>query len=491
MPAWRSLLAAWPHARLGASEGDVGLPAGQMGNSEVGHLNIGAGRPVLQDLPRIDAAISDGSFDRNPALVAAIERSASRGRPLHLISLIGPGGVHANDRHLVAVADLARRHGVGEILVHALLDGRDTPPRSGLAFVASLEDRLAAAHPGASIATVAGRYYGMDRDGRWERTAAAYRAIVHGTGWHRAADAAGAIAAAYERGESDEFVAPTIVGLARPVEAGDDIVHLNFRADRARQLSHALVDEPFGGFDRSGPTGRAAPAALRLTTLTEYEAGLPAAVAFPPEVVRSLAAAFAELGLRQLHVAETEKYAHVTYFLNGGREEPFAGEDRILVPSPRVSTYDLEPAMSARGVADAVVDGIRSGDFDLIVANFANPDMVGHTGDWDATVAGLAVVDDALARIVAALADADAADPTGSGSLLVVTADHGNADELLDGDGRTVTAHSLNPVPLLIAGRRATGRGLRDGVLSDIAPTLLEFAAIEPWEGMTGRSLLV
>jgi len=275
------------------------------------------------------------------------------------------------------------------------------------------------------------------------------------------------------------------------VETGDDIVHLNFRADRARQLSHALVDEPFGGFDRSGPTGRAAPAALRLTTLTEYEAGLPAAVAFPPEVVRSLAAAFAELGLRQLHVAETEKYAHVTYFLNGGREEPFAGEDRILVPSPRVSTYDLEPAMSARGVADAVVDGIRSGDFDLIVANFANPDMVGHTGDWDATVAGLAVVDDALARIVAALADADAADPTGSGSLLVVTADHGNADELLDGDGRTVTAHSLNPVPLLIAGRRATGRGLRDGVLSDIAPTLLEFAAIEPWEGMTGRSLLV
>ncbi len=498
MPAWRALLARWPHARLEASGEAVGLPAGQMGNSEVGHLNLGAGRPVLQDLPRIDAAIADGSFATRPALVDACGRAAATGRPLHVVSLIGPGGVHANDRHLVALAALARSHGVERVAVHALLDGRDTPPRSADGFVISLEERLAAAHPGARIATVGGRYYGMDRDKRWDRTAAAYRAIVHGVG-ERAASASEAVAAAYARDEGDEFVRPTVVGPSRDrdlVEAGDEIVHANFRADRARQLTHAFVDADFDAFERAGPDGRAAPADLRVTTMTEYEAGLPVAVAFPPEIVPSLAERFSDLGWRQLHVAETEKYAHVTYFFNGGREAPFPGEDRTLVPSPKVATYDLLPEMSAAGIAEAVVAAIRAGEHDVIVANFANPDMVGHTGDWSATIRGLAAVDDALRDIVAAL-DPDsgrsagaAPPPDATGWLLVVTADHGNADELRDEAGRPVTAHSLNPVPLLVAGRAVDGRALRDGVLADVAPTILELAGVEPWDGITGRSLL-
>ena len=490
MPVWRSLLARWPHARLGASEGAVGLPPGQMGNSEVGHLNLGAGRPVLQDLPRIDAAIADGSFDARPALVDACRRAARSGRPIHVVSLIGPGGVHAHDRHLVAFAALARRHGVSGVVVHALLDGRDTPPRSALGFIDSLERRLAAAHPAARIATVGGRYYGMDRDGRWERTASAYRAIVHGVG-ERAGSARDAVSAAHLRGEDDEFATPTVIGPGNDlIDPGDELVHANFRADRARQLTHALVDETFEAFDRAGPDGRPAPAALRVTTMTEYEAGLPVAVAFPPELVRSLAEAVSDVGWRQLHVAETEKYAHVTYFFNGGREAPFPGEDRILVPSPRIATYDLQPEMSASGVADAIVDAVRADRHDLIVANIANPDMVGHTGDWDATLQALAAVDVALGRIAGALDGHDAADPAGPGSLLLVTADHGNADELRDETGGAVTAHSLNPVPILAVGPAVVGSRLRDGILADVTPTILELAGLPRWDGMTGRSLI-
>jgi 2,3-bisphosphoglycerate-independent phosphoglycerate mutase len=493
MPTWNRLLARWPHSILGASEGDVGLPPGQMGNSEVGHLNLGAGRPVLQDLPRIDAAIADGSFFDRPALLAACRRAADGGGVLHLVSLIGPGGVHANDRHLVALAELAARSGVPRVRVHALLDGRDTPPSSALAFVADLERRLAASHPDAAIASVGGRYFAMDRDGRWDRVERGYDAIVHAESDHHAATAAAAIDAAYARGETDEFAAPTVIdGTAGAIRDGDAVIHANFRADRARQLAHALADGPaFSGFDRTSPAGRPAPSGLLVVTMTEYEAGLPAEVAFPPEVVRSLADAVADAGWRQCHIAETEKYAHVTYFFNGGVEAVHPGEDRRLIPSLKVATYDLAPAMSALGVTDALVEAIESDEYDLIVANFANPDMVGHTGVWDATIEALTVLDGCLARIVAAIETVEARDPAGPGALLAITADHGNADELRDAEGHAVTAHSLNPVPFVLVGRAADGLALQDGVLADVAPTLLEFAGLPPWDGMTGRSRIL
>jgi 2,3-bisphosphoglycerate-independent phosphoglycerate mutase len=489
MPVWRGLLARWPHATLRASEDAVGLPPGQMGNSEVGHLNLGAGRPVLQDLPRIDAAIADGSFFTRPALVAACDRAAEPGRRLHVVSLVGPGGVHANDRHLAALADLAARRNVAEVRVHALLDGRDTAPRSALAYVEDLEGRLRDAHPDARIASVGGRYFAMDRDQRWDRTARGYDAIVHGVGEH-APSAADAVAAAYARGENDEFVSPTVIdGVDGRVRDGDAIVHANFRADRARQLTHALADgADFVAFDRSAAGPR--PHDLLVVTMTAYEEGLAVEVAFPPEEAYSLAHATSDAGWRQLHVAETEKYAHVTYFFNGGREAPLPGEDRLLIPSPKVATYDLQPAMSAAGVGDALVAAIAGDAYDLIVANFANPDMVGHTGIWDAAVVAAETVDACLGRIVAALAAYDRADPHGPGSLLAVTADHGNADQMLDANGAPVTAHSLNPVPFLLAGRAAVGRTLRDGVLADVAPTLCELAGLPRWPSMTGSSLL-
>ena len=491
MPTWHGLLRDWPHAVLRASEDAVGLPAGQMGNSEVGHLNLGAGRPVLQDLPRIDAAIADGSFFERPALLDACRRAAGPDGRLHLISLIGPGGVHANDRHLVALVELAARQGVPAVRIHALLDGRDTPPRSALGFVADLESRLSAAHPDVRIASVGGRYYAMDRDKRWDRVERGYDAIVHGVGEH-ASSATAAIEAAYARGENDEFVAPTVIdGVDGTVRSGDPVVHVNFRADRARQLTHALADAAFDGFDRTAPDGRPAPTGLFVVTLTEYAADLPVEVAFPPEEARSLAQAFSEAGWRQFHVAETEKYAHVTYFFNGGVETPYPGEERLLVPSSKVATYDLKPAMSAAGVTDALVEAIGSDRYDFIAANFANADMVGHTGVWDATVTALEVLDGCLARIVTAIEGVDAADPAAPGALLAVTADHGNADELRDADGHPVTAHSLNPVPLVLIGRVARGLALEDGVLADVAPTLLRFAGLPPWPGVTGRSLVL
>jgi 2,3-bisphosphoglycerate-independent phosphoglycerate mutase len=492
MPVWRDLLAHWPHSRLRASEDAVGLPPGQMGNSEVGHLNLGAGRPVLQDLPRIDAAIDDGSLVARPALLAACERARLGGGFLHIVSLIGPGGVHANDRHLIALAELAAREGVGSVRIHALLDGRDTPPSSGLGYVQDLETRLAGAHPGATIATVGGRYFAMDRDKRWDRVEIGYDAIVHAEASHRELSAAAAIEAAYARGETDEFVRPTVIDApAAPLLSGDPIVIANFRADRARQLTHALADGPgFDGFDRTSPSGRPAPDDVLVVTMTEYEEGLPVLVAFPPETARSLAQAMSEAGWRQFHVAETEKYAHVTYFFNGGIETPWPGEERRLIPSQKVATYDLAPEMSAVGVTDALVAAIESRKYDFIVANYANPDMVGHTGVWDATIDALAVIDASLGRVVEAIGRAEAADPDGTGAILAITADHGNADDLRDDDGRPVTAHSLNPVPFLLLGRSVQGRRLDDGVLADVAPTLLELAELPTWPAISGRSLL-
>jgi len=491
MPVWRGLLRDWPHAVLRASEDAVGLPPGQMGNSEVGHLNLGAGRPVLQDLPRIDAAIADGSFAARPAFLEACARAASPDGRLHLVSLIGPGGVHANDRHLLALVELAAARGVPRVRIHALLDGRDTPPRSAVDFVLDLEARLATAHPDARIATAGGRYYAMDRDGRWERVERGYDAIVHGQG-ERAETATAAIQAAYARGENDEFVSPTIiVGVDGTVRSGDAIIHCNFRADRARQLTHALSETSFDGFDRAAPDGAPAPTGLDVVTMTEYESGMPVQVAFPPEQARSLAQAFSEAGWRQFHVAETEKYAHVTYFFNGGVEPPYPGEERVLVPSLKVATYDLAPEMRAVGVTDELVGAITSGRFDFIVANYANPDMVGHTGRWQATITGLEVIDDCLARVVAAMEDVDADDAAAPGAVLAITADHGNADELRDAAGNAVTAHSLNPVPFVLVGRTAHGIELADGVLADVAPTLLELAQLPRWDGMTGRSRIL
>ncbi len=489
MPRWHEALEHWPHCALRASEDAVGLPAGQMGNSEVGHLNLGAGRPVLQDLPRIDAAIADGSFDERPALLEACRRAKATGR-LHAVGLIGPGGVHAHDSHLVALVTLAARLGVPSVRIHALLDGRDTPPSSALGFLRDLEARLASAHPDVKVASVGGRYYAMDRDRRWERTERGYDAIVHAEGLH-ASSAGAAIEDAYARGETDEFVVPTVIDdTDGAIRDRDPIVHVNFRADRARQLVHALSEPRFDDFDRTSPAGRSAPTDLLVVTMTAYESGLPVEVAFGPEEARSLAQAFSESGWTQFHVAETEKYAHVTYFFNGGVERPWPGEERRLVPSPKVATYDLQPEMSADGVTDELVAAIGSGRYDFIVANFANPDMVGHTGVWDATVAALGVIDGCLGRVFDALAALEAADPGGPGAVLFVTADHGNADDMLDDAGKPVTKHSLNPVPLLGMGRAMAGRRLEDGVLADVAPTILELAGLPGWEGMTGHSLL-
>ena len=478
MPVWRDLLAKWPHALLQASEGAVGLPKGQMGNSEVGHLNLGAGRPVVQDLPRIDAEIEDGRFFKNAALLDAVHRAA-QGHRLHLIGLIGPGGVHSVDRHAVAIAQLARQEGANDVVVHGLLDGRDTPPRSADGFVPDFEQRLADAHPSARIATIGGRYWGMDRDKRWERVARHYEAIVYGRGLH-SANADQAVLDGYARNENDEFIQPTVIdGVDGTVRDGDVVVHFNFRADRARQLIHALVDGH--EFDTTCFDRGQRPRDLFVVTMTEYESGVPVEVAYPPLTVTSLADVFAQLGWRQFHVAETEKYAHVTYFFNGGIEQAFPNEERMLVPSPKVATYDLQPEMSAAGVTDALVGAIKGGAYDFIVANFANADMVGHTGMWDATIEALEFVDGCLGRIVAAMPD---------GGLLCITADHGNADEKKDAQGHPMTAHSLNPVPVVLIGRSVVGRHMHDGVLADVAPTLLALVGVPAAAGMTGRSLL-
>jgi 2,3-bisphosphoglycerate-independent phosphoglycerate mutase len=490
MPNYIEMLERWPHCSLEASEEFVGLPEGQMGNSEVGHLNLGTGQPVLQDLPRIDKSISTGTFFTRPVLLDLCARARQDDHTLHLISLVGPGGVHANDRHLIAVVELAARQGVKRVRIHGLLDGRDTPPRSAIEFVPDLEARLAGAHPDAKIATIGGRYYAMDRDKRWERTGKGYDAIVHGVADFHAPSAVAAVEGGYARGENDEFIVPTVIdGVDHATIADRDaVLHCNFRADRARQLSHALADGNFTGFDRSarGPM----PRDILYATMTEYEADLPVQVVFGPEVVPSLAGAVSRAGWTQFHVAETEKYAHVTYFFNGGREEPWPGEDRKLIPSLKIATYDLQPSMAAAGVCDALVEAIASGKYDLIVANFANPDMVGHTGVWDATIEACQTVDTALGRVAAAVLAIGKDDASAPGAVLLITADHGNADEMKDEAGNPITKHSLNPVPLLGIGRYLKGKRLRDGRLADVTPTILEIGGLEPWPEVTGHSLL-
>jgi 2,3-bisphosphoglycerate-independent phosphoglycerate mutase len=474
---WHRLVGEFPHAELAASGEAVGLPAGQMGNSEVGHLNLGAGFPVLQDLPRINAAIADGSYFENDALRGAAREARASGGRLHLMGLVGPGGIHAVDEHLVAMVEVAHREGLpaDRIQFHAFTDGRDTPPRSADAFLPALMARFGGR---ATVATVSGRYWAMDRDRRWDRTRRAYDALVHGLG-SAAATATEAIAAAYGRDEGDEFIQPTVVAGAAPIADGDSIVHLNFRADRARQLTQAFALAEFDAFERGSAPN------VGVTTLTEYQAPdeLPVRVAFPPLVIDSLAAHLARLGKRQLHVAETEKYAHVTYFFNGGVEDPFEGEDRVLVPSNRdVATYDLAPEMSAGPITDALVEAIDAGRYDFIVANYANPDMVGHTGVWEAAVRAAEVVDGCLGRLARVA--------IGTGSPLVITADHGNIEEMRDEVGQPQTKHTTSPVPVLLVDMARVGVSLRDGTLADVAPTLCELLGIPPGPEMTGRSLI-
>jgi len=478
MPVWRGLLAEWPSSRLMAAGEAVGLPAGQMGNSEVGHLNLGAGFPVLQDLPRINRAIADGSFATNQVLRAASAHARRGSGRLHLLGLIGPGGVHAHDDHLVAMVALAHDVGLApdQILLHAFTDGRDTPPHSAQGFLEDLERRLAGR---GMVATVSGRFWAMDRDQRWDRTELAFAAIARGEG-PTAPDAASAIAAAYATGAGDEFIEPTVVLPGAGIGPGDAIVHMNFRADRARQMTQALALPHFSAFER-GPM----PERVQVATLTEYQAPaeLPVEVAFPPVIVDGLAAHLARLGLAQLHVAETEKYAHVTYFFNGGVETPFPGEDRALVPSRRdVPTYDLAPQMSALAVTERLEDAIRGGTYPFILANLANADMVGHTGVWDAVLAALATVDACLARIVRAVLDAE--------TTLVITADHGNVERMRDAAGRPHTAHTTADVPLVLVGDRWRAATLRDGILADVAPTVCDLMGISTPATMTGHSVL-
>jgi 2,3-bisphosphoglycerate-independent phosphoglycerate mutase len=449
-----------------------------MGNSEVGHLNLGAGFPVLQDLPRISRAVRDGEFARNAVLRLAADHALERGSALHLMGLVGPGGIHAIDEHIVAMAELARDVGLppDRVRLHAFTDGRDTPPRSAVEFVPALAHRLAGI---ATVTSVSGRFYAMDRDRRWERTQLAWEAIVHGMG-RRTATAVEAIEVAYAHDESDEFIRPTVIGEYAGMADGDAALHLNFRADRARQLAAALALDAFDGFDR----GRR-PAGLHVATLTEYQSRdeLPVAVAFPPEEIDSLAAYLSRLGRRQLHLAETEKYAHVTYFFNGGREEELPGEERVLVPSRRdVPTYDLAPEMRAPEITDRLVEAIGSGAHDFVVVNYANPDMVGHTGVWDAAIRAAEVIDGCLARVAEATLAA--------GGALVVTADHGNIEEMRDAAGNPQTKHTTSPVPLVLVGDAWRGRRLRDGRLADVAPTICELLGIPPGPAMTGRSLL-
>ncbi|WP_026370972.1 2,3-bisphosphoglycerate-independent phosphoglycerate mutase [Kallotenue papyrolyticum] len=483
MHAWPS---SYPYTTLAASSLAVGLPEGQMGNSEVGHLNIGAGFVVYQDSVRISEAIRDGSFFGNPALLGACEHVKRHASQLHLMGLIGPGGVHALSEHLYALLRLAREQDVQRVFVHAFLDGRDTPPQSAIPYMQELLAKIEEIGVG-QVASVSGRYYAMDRDKRWERTAKAYRALVFGEG-ETAPDPITAIEQSYARQITDEFVLPTvIVRDGQPlatVRDNDAVIFFNYRTDRPRQLTRAFVMPDFDGFER-GPQLQN----LYFVTMTEYEAGLPVRVAFEQQTVKEpLAKVISDAGWRQFHTAETEKYAHVTFFINGGREEPFPGEERKLVPSPKVATYDLKPEMSAYEVTDVVLEALAADRYDVIIMNFANPDMVGHTGVLDAAIKACEVVDECLGRIAAAVLE--------RGGGMLITCDHGNAEQMIDPEtGAPHTAHTTNPVPcLLLMPDDAPLRHVRlrdGGKLADVAPTILEILGLPKPQAMTGRSLIV
>jgi 2,3-bisphosphoglycerate-independent phosphoglycerate mutase len=467
-PRLDAILRDRPHAKLEASGTAVGLPPGVMGNSEVGHLTMGAGYADPQALELIDRSIGDGSFFANPALRAACA-AVRAGGTLHLMGLLSTGGVHADMKHLAALIELATRERVRDVVLHAFLDGRDMPPRSAMPLLDAVR---------VPIATVHGRFYAMDRDKRWERTRRSYEAIVDAKG-PQVATAQAALRACYASADCrDELLEPHVVGAGRPVADGDAVICFNFRPDRARQLTWALMREDFAGFPRAR-----VPRDITYVAMTEYNVELPRVlVAFPPEKVISLAELLADRGMRQFHVAETEKYAHVTYFFNGGREEAFPGEDRELVPSPKVATYDQAPEMSAKQVAERLAAAVRTGIYDFAIVNFANPDMVGHTGVFDAALRAMKVTDDAVGIAVDAV--------IGAGGCVLLTADHGNVEEMTFPDGSLNTQHSTNPVPVAFIAPQPSGWTIRDGTLSDIAPTILGLLDVPAPARMTGRSLL-
>jgi 2,3-bisphosphoglycerate-independent phosphoglycerate mutase len=474
-PCWDQLWNSDPHSLLETSGEAVGLPEGQMGNSEVGHMNIGAGRVVYQDFTRISLAIRDGSFAQNDALCAGIDAAICNQGTVHIMGLLSPGGVHSHDEHFAAAVKLAHSRGAHHIAVHLFLDGRDTPPRSAADSIAAMQ-ALVEQLGNAKIHTVSGRYFAMDRDQRWDRVERAYRAIAGAESELHATTAQEALQQAYARGENDEFVQPTVLSGASPVIEGDTVIFINFRADRARELTRAFVEENFSGFNRSS---------LKLAAfvcMTEYLEGLPVSVAFPPSgLPRLLGELLAEQGMRQLRIAETEKYAHVTFFFNGGREDPYPLEQRILIPSPKVATYDLQPEMSAPNLAEQLAAAIRSGQYDVIICNVANPDMVGHTGNMQAAIAAVEAVDRCLDVVVKAIDQV--------GGELLITADHGNVEQMLDPvSGQSLTAHTTNPVPLVFHGRRAMLKP--SGALRDIAPTMLDLLGLPQPQEMTGTSLL-
>ncbi|MDE2229927.1 MAG: 2,3-bisphosphoglycerate-independent phosphoglycerate mutase [Alphaproteobacteria bacterium] len=476
-PNWDRFMAHFPHAHIQASEHFVGLPDRQMGNSEVGHTNIGAGRVVKQDLPRIDDAIRQGALTRNPALNSFVTAMKRSGGAVHLMGLMSPGGVHSHQDQITALAKLLAEAGL-TVNVHAFLDGRDVPPRSARDYVSAFETALKD-QKRVRIATVGGRYFAMDRDKRWDRIEKAYRALVAAEG-ARAPDAPTAIEQSYRQDKGDEFVAPTVIGNYSGMKDGDGMICANFRADRVRQILLALLDPRFVAFSRPSIVKFAA--ALGMTEYSDELKALMNAL-FPPENLSdTLGEVVAQAGLKQLRIAETEKYAHVTFFFNGGREIEFDGESRILVPSPKIATYDRKPEMSAFEVTDRLVDAIDSGKFDMIVVNYANTDMVGHTGDITAAIKAVEAVDQCLGRIAAAV--------EGAGGCLLITADHGNAEQMRDPEtGQPHTAHTTNPVPLLLVNPPPGMTHLRDGKLADIAPTMLSLLGLPQPAAMTGQNL--
>lgn len=469
------LFANNPITQIGASGLDVGLPDGQMGNSEVGHTNIGAGRIVYQELTRITKSVADGDFFENPAFLAAADNAAAEGRALHLIGLLSNGGVHSHNEHLYALVELAKKRGCKKVFIHALLDGRDVPPSSGKNFVADCAQKLKEIGVG-EIATVMGRYYAMDRDNRWERVGKAYAAMVYGEGV-QCDDPVKAVEESYKNEVSDEFVLPTVCAKNAEIKADDSVIFFNFRPDRAREITRTFVDPEFNGFERKKGFFP-----LTYVCLTQYDVTMPnVLVAFKPQ---SLANTFGEYisekGLTQLRIAETEKYAHVTFFFNGGVEKQYPNEDRVLVQSPKVATYDLQPEMSAYEVTDALVDRIKSGKYDVIILNFANCDMVGHTGDFTAAKAAVEAVDKCVGRVTDAIAQ--------MGGIALITADHGNADKMYEEDGSPFTAHTTNPVPFCVIGHPCTLRA--GGKLADIAPTMLKLLGLPQPEEMSGSSII-
>lgn len=477
-PTWDRLLADHPNTLIQTSGNAVGLPEGQMGNSEVGHMNLGAGRIVYQNFTRINKAIEDGSFFENEALCAAVDKAKANGGAIHIAALLSPGGVHSHEQQIFAACELAAKRGIDQLYVHGILDGRDMPPRSAEPSIKALDAKLAELGKG-KLATLCGRYYAMDRDNRWERVEPAYVAMTEAKAPFTAASGVEALAAAYERSEDDEFVQATVIGEGGKVEDGDAIIFMNFRPDRAREITRAFVETDFTGFERNKT-----PALADYVMLTEYASDIPASCAYPPlKLVNGIGEYMQNLGKTQLRIAETEKYAHVTFFFSGGRETEYDGETRILVKSPDVATYDLQPEMSAPEVTEKLVGAIKGGEYDLIVCNYANGDMVGHTGVYEAAVKAAECIDDCIKKVTDAILEV--------GGECLITADHGNAEQMVNPEtGGPLTSHTTGPVDLIHVHGKTEKGALNAGSLCDIAPTLLDIMSLEQPAEMTGNSLI-